>query len=97
MASRLVAAAASSSSSSPLARLISRRRLAGAADHHGPAKVNLWEDPMSPSKWKEEHFVLASLAMWGGIIYGGLKAFTGKKENKTEQSNTLLQAAPAQA
>jgi len=25
------------------------------ADHHGPPKVNLWEDPMSPSKWKEEH------------------------------------------
>lgn len=25
------------------------------ADHHGPPKVNLWQDPMSPSKWKEEH------------------------------------------
>lgn len=22
---------------------------------HGPPKVNIWEDPMSPSKWKEEH------------------------------------------
>ncbi|KAM0928756.1 hypothetical protein ACQ4PT_001972 [Festuca glaucescens] len=86
MASRLLAAAASSSSSSsPLARLISRRRLAGAADHHGSTKVNMWQEPMNPGNWKEEHFVLASLAMWGGIIYGGLKAFSGgKKEVKTE-------------
>lgn len=29
-------------------------------------------------------FVLTSLAMWGGIIYGGLKMFGGKKEVKTE-------------
>jgi hypothetical protein len=30
-------------------------------------------------------FVLASLAMWGCIVYGGLKAFGGgKKEVKTE-------------
>ncbi|OEL20789.1 hypothetical protein BAE44_0018194 [Dichanthelium oligosanthes] len=55
MASRLVAAAASSSASSPLARLVSRRRLAGAADGHGSDKVALWKDPLSPSKWKEEH------------------------------------------
>ncbi|RCV42008.1 hypothetical protein SEVIR_9G179100v4 [Setaria viridis] len=90
MASRLVAAAASSTSS-PLARLVSRRGLAGAADGHGPAKVPLWKDPMSPSKWKEEHFVLASLSMWGAVIYGGIKFFTGgKKEDKAE-------AAPAQA
>ena len=25
------------------------------ADHHGPPKVNFWQDPLSPSKWKEEH------------------------------------------
>lgn len=25
------------------------------ADHHGPPKVNFWEDPMHPSKWKQEH------------------------------------------
>ncbi|MBA0814959.1 hypothetical protein Gohar_020748, partial [Gossypium harknessii] len=45
------------------ASLIPRRGLAGAAgsykfsfaDHHGPPKVNFWQDPMSPSKWKEEH------------------------------------------
>ena len=29
-------------------------------------------------------FVIASLAMWGGLIYGGLKMFGGKKEEKTE-------------
>ncbi|XP_062211719.1 uncharacterized protein LOC133912816 [Phragmites australis] len=93
MASRLVAAAASSSSSSasPLARLISRRRLAGGADPHGPAKVNLWQDPMSPSKWKEEHFVLASLSMWGVVMYGGFKIFAGgKKENKNEAVPTQV-------
>nr|ACG30863.1 hypothetical protein [Zea mays]ACG31954.1 hypothetical protein [Zea mays] len=90
MASRLVAAAASSSSlssASPLARLISRRGLAGAADGHGSAKVPLWKDPLSPSKWKEEHFVLASLSMWGVIFYGGYKLFSGKKETKTEAAS----------
>lgn len=29
--------------------------IAAIADHHGPPKVNFWQDPMSPSKWKEEH------------------------------------------
>ncbi|BAF12471.1 uncharacterized protein [Oryza sativa Japonica Group] len=91
MASRLVAAAAASSSSSPLARLVSRRGLAGAADHHGPPKVNIWQEPMNPANWKEEQFVLASLAMWGGIFYGVGRLFSGKKEDKTTE------AAPAQA
>ena len=26
--------------------------------HHGPPKVNFWQDPLSPSKWKEEHVSL---------------------------------------
>ncbi|XP_050134059.1 uncharacterized protein LOC126610122 isoform X3 [Malus sylvestris] len=38
--------------------IIHRRGLAGAADHHGPPRVNVWQDPLSPSKWKEEHFVI---------------------------------------
>ncbi|KAF8722020.1 hypothetical protein HU200_022645 [Digitaria exilis] len=84
MASRLVAAAASSSSS-PLARLVARRGLAGAADGHGSTKVPMWKDPLSPSKWKEEHFVLVSLSGWGAAIFGGYKFFTGgKKEDKPE-------------
>lgn len=29
-------------------------------------------------------FVLASLAMWGGIIFGVSKLFGGEKETKTE-------------
>lgn len=29
--------------------------LSHIADHHGPPKVNFWQDPLSPSKWKEEH------------------------------------------
>ncbi|KAG6738044.1 hypothetical protein POTOM_059583 [Populus tomentosa] len=40
------------------AALIHRRGLAGAADHHGPQRINCWQDPMSPSKWKEEHFLV---------------------------------------
>ncbi|XP_020257807.1 uncharacterized protein LOC109834240 [Asparagus officinalis] len=58
--------------------------LAGAADHHGPPRINIWEDPMSPSKWKEEHFVLASLSGWGLLIYGGFKVFGGKNDKKDE-------------
>ncbi|CAD5178696.1 uncharacterized protein LOC103988491 [Musa acuminata AAA Group] len=84
----LAAAAASSffsrsSSVAPAARLVPRRGLAGGGDHHGPPKVNFWEDPLSPSKWKEEHFVLVSLASWGLIFYGAYKTFGGKK-NKEE-------------
>ncbi|KAJ8504026.1 hypothetical protein OPV22_004912 [Ensete ventricosum] len=37
------------------AKLVPWRGLAGGGDHHGPPKVNMWEDPLSPSKWKEEH------------------------------------------
>ncbi|CAH9116528.1 unnamed protein product [Cuscuta europaea] len=73
-----------SSSSAQAASFVTRRGLAGAADHHGPPKVNFWEDPMSPSKWKEEHFVLISLAGWATAIYGGYKFFTGGKKNKEE-------------
>ncbi|XP_045833665.1 uncharacterized protein LOC123924743 [Trifolium pratense] len=69
-------------SKSPI-QFIHRRGLAGAADHHGPAKVACWKDPMSPSKWKEEHFVIVSLTGWGVAIYGGYKTFAGgKKEEK---------------
>lgn len=38
------------------------------ADHHGPPKVNLWQDPLNhqPSKWKEEHvsFVFLFFHNW---------------------------------
>ncbi|KAJ9549276.1 hypothetical protein OSB04_021819 [Centaurea solstitialis] len=69
-----------SSSRSPAASLIQRRGLSGAADHHGPAKVDFWKDPMSPSKWKEEHFVIISLSGWGLLIYSGYKMFSGGKK-----------------
>ncbi|KAJ8543451.1 hypothetical protein K7X08_005974 [Anisodus acutangulus] len=62
-----------------------RRCFAGAADHHGPPKVNCWQDPMSPAKWKEEHFVIVSLSGWGFLFYGGYKLFTGGKNNKEEK------------
>ncbi|XP_057508154.1 uncharacterized protein LOC130791058 [Actinidia eriantha] len=65
--------------------LVPRRGLAGAADHHGPPKVNCWKDPMSPSQWKEEHFVIVSLSGWGLLFFGGYKFFTGGKKNKDEK------------
>ncbi|KAF3973974.1 hypothetical protein CMV_002646 [Castanea mollissima] len=65
--------------------LIHRRGLAGAADPHGPPRVNIWQDPLSPSKWKEEHFVLASLSGWGILIYSGYKLFSGGKDKKEEK------------
>ncbi|KAL2457927.1 hypothetical protein Fot_55984 [Forsythia ovata] len=67
------------------ASLIPRRGLAGAADHHGPPRVDFWRDPMSPSKWKEEHFVIVSLSGWGLLIFGGYKFFTGGKKNNEEK------------
>ncbi|XP_061359007.1 uncharacterized protein LOC133303142 [Gastrolobium bilobum] len=73
-----------STAKSPV-QLIHRRGLAGAADPHGPAKVNFWQDPMSPSKWKEEHFVIVSLTGWGLLFFGGYKLFTGGKGKKEEQ------------
>lgn len=26
----------------------------GLGGHHGPAKVNIWQDPLNPGNWKEE-------------------------------------------
>ncbi|KAJ8561053.1 hypothetical protein K7X08_027243 [Anisodus acutangulus] len=74
-----------SKSTSQGALLIQRRGLAGGGDHHGPPKVNFWHDPMSPSKWKEEHFVIVSLTGWGLAFYGGYKLFTGGKKEKEEK------------
>ncbi|KAL1567663.1 hypothetical protein AAHA92_03119 [Salvia divinorum] len=74
----------STSSAARAAVLVPRRGLAGSADPHGPPKVNIWEDPMSPSKWKEEHFVIASLTGWFTLFYGAYKAFSGGKKNKEE-------------
>ncbi|XP_024993409.1 uncharacterized protein LOC112527179 [Cynara cardunculus var. scolymus] len=72
----------SSRSAAQAASLIQRRGLSGAADHHGPAKVDFWKDPMSPSKWKEEHFVIISLSGWGLLIYSGYKMFSGGKKDE---------------
>ncbi|KAI3457505.1 hypothetical protein Pfo_014168 [Paulownia fortunei] len=65
--------------------LVQRRGLAGGGDHHGPPRVNFWQDPMSPSKWKEEHFVIVSLTGWGLLLFGGYKFFTGGKKDKQEE------------
>ncbi|MFQ6648533.1 hypothetical protein Gotur_021578 [Gossypium turneri] len=73
------------------ASLIPRRGLAGAADHHGPPKVNFWQDPMSPSKWKEEHFVIVSLTGWGLLFFSGYKFFTKGKGKKEEVPSYTLE------
>ncbi|CAI0549886.1 unnamed protein product [Linum tenue] len=66
------------------ASLVPRRGLAGAADHHGPPKVNCWSQPTNPAQWKEEHFVIVSLTGWALLIGGSYKFFTkGKKEEVT--------------
>ncbi|CAA3015766.1 uncharacterized protein LOC111380661 isoform X2, partial [Olea europaea subsp. europaea] len=57
--------------------MIPRCGLADTADHHGPTKVDFWKDPMSPSKWKEEYFVIVSLSGWGLLFFGGYKFFMG--------------------
>ncbi|XP_059660990.1 uncharacterized protein LOC132307288 [Cornus florida] len=84
-ASTLTRLSSSKSASTQAASLIHRRGLAGSADHHGPARVSFWKDPMSPSKWKEEHFVIISLSGWGVIFYSGYKFFTGGKKNNEEK------------
>ncbi|XP_051135709.1 uncharacterized protein LOC127254574 [Andrographis paniculata] len=84
-AANIARLAPSSSSASRTALLIPRRGLAGAADHHGPPKVNIWQDPLTPSRWKEEHFVIASLSGWGLLFFGAYKLFTGGKKDKEEK------------
>ncbi|KAK8613364.1 hypothetical protein V6N13_101127 [Hibiscus sabdariffa] len=87
VAARRAATLARTPAPSQAASLIPRRGLAGAADHHGPPKVNFWQDPMSPSKWKEEHFVIVSLTGWGLLFFSGYKFFTkGKKEENVAET-----------
>ncbi|GMP67093.1 hypothetical protein CsSME_00027199 [Camellia sinensis var. sinensis] len=81
----IVSRLSSPTSSAQAATLVQRRGLAGAADHHGPPRVNFWQDPMSPSKWKEEHFVIVSLSGWGLLFFGGYKLFSGGKKDKEEK------------
>ncbi|KAJ8424410.1 hypothetical protein Cgig2_032081 [Carnegiea gigantea] len=94
MAARIVAAARQAASiariSAQSSNFIQRRGLAGAADHHGPPRVNCWQDPVNPSRWKGEHFVIVSLSGWGLLFFGGYKFFTRDKGNKEE----VLLSAP---
>nr|XP_009420531.1 PREDICTED: uncharacterized protein LOC104000253 [Musa acuminata subsp. malaccensis] len=92
MAARVALAVASSFSrpSTAAAKLVPRRGLAGGGDHHGPPKINMWEDLLSPSKWKEEHFVLTSLTGWALLFYGGYKLFGGKKDTKEVVGEKLV-------
>ncbi|WVZ60325.1 hypothetical protein U9M48_010368 [Paspalum notatum var. saurae] len=75
MASRLVAAAASSPYL--LGRLISRRGFSGPPYGYWRPheKVNLWEGPMNPMMRKTSHFMLASITVWGALVYGWFYLF----------------------
>ncbi|KAK8627196.1 hypothetical protein V6N13_134817 [Hibiscus sabdariffa] len=86
VAARRIATVSRTSATSQSASLIPRRGLAGAADHHGPPRVNCWQEPMNPAKWKEEHFVIVSLTGWGLLFYGGYKFLTGGKGKKEENA-----------
>ncbi|KAL0549887.1 hypothetical protein IC582_014380 [Cucumis melo] len=82
-AARRIVLSHNSVSTPQFASLKHRRGLAGGADHHGPPKVNFWEDPFNPSRWKGEHFVIVSLTGWGLVLYGAYDFFTkGKKEER---------------
>ncbi|MQM03683.1 hypothetical protein Taro_036468, partial [Colocasia esculenta] len=85
-AARRVPSLSSPASHAQAAKLIPRRGLAGGGDHHGPPKINCWQDPLSPSKWKEEHFVIVSLTGWGLLFFGGYKFFSGGKKEKKEET-----------
>ncbi|KAE8125741.1 hypothetical protein FH972_020515 [Carpinus fangiana] len=52
-------------STAQAASLIHWCGLAGRGDHHGPPKVNFWQDQIHPSRWKEEQFVIVSITGWG--------------------------------
>ncbi|KAJ7526651.1 hypothetical protein O6H91_16G017200 [Diphasiastrum complanatum] len=58
-----------------------------ASEHHGhgSSRVNMWEAPLEPALWKEEHFVFASVAGWGLLFYGGYKAFSGGKKEEAKK------------
>ncbi|PQM39093.1 uncharacterized protein Pyn_23340 [Prunus yedoensis var. nudiflora] len=77
----------SARTSSQASNLIQRRGLAGAAGKPSSwtPRVDVWQDPLSPSKWKEEHFVIVSLSGWGLFIFGAYNFFTGGKGKKEEK------------
>ncbi|XP_059444924.1 uncharacterized protein LOC132176670 isoform X3 [Corylus avellana] len=72
-------------STAQAASLIHRRGLAGGGDHHGTPKVNFWQDPMHPSRWKKEQFVIVSLTGCGLLFYGGYEFFIKGKNDKEEK------------
>jgi hypothetical protein len=57
-----------------------RRSFAAGAHGHESSRVDFWKEPANPGNWKEEQFVLLSLAGWGLLIYGGYRAATGGKK-----------------
>ncbi|KAF4348137.1 hypothetical protein F8388_011491 [Cannabis sativa] len=78
--------AASTTFQGQAATLLHRRGLAGGtADHHGTSKVNFWEDPMNPARWKREPFVIITLTACGILTYEGYKYFIGDKKNKKDE------------
>ncbi|CAN1161024.1 Cytosolic sulfotransferase 5 [Linum perenne] len=88
-ARRVAALGRFQSSNVSASALVPRRGFAGAADHHGPANVNCWS-----GNWKEEHFVIVSLAGWSTLIYGSYKFFTKGKKEEMYESGGFWYSAP---
>ncbi|KAM7277830.1 hypothetical protein ACFE04_004964 [Oxalis oulophora] len=89
--SRLILSSSPKSAASLL--VLPRRGLstaAGAAgsEHPGVPKVNFWEDPMHPSKWKRDQFVIVYTAGFGLLSYGAYKYYF---EDKYKDKNQEMQ------
>eukprot|EP00243_Klebsormidium_subtile_P002858 TRINITY_DN157_c0_g1_i1.p1 TRINITY_DN157_c0_g1~~TRINITY_DN157_c0_g1_i1.p1 ORF type:complete len:121 (-),score=6.81 TRINITY_DN157_c0_g1_i1:421-783(-) len=83
--------------STPLMRtnqLVQSRSFAAGAHGHESSKVDFWKEPANPANWKEEQFVLLSLAGWGLLIYGGYKAATGGGKKKSDPASLTATSTP---
>ncbi|KAG2595092.1 hypothetical protein PVAP13_5KG049800 [Panicum virgatum] len=37
---------------------------------------------MSPMRWKASHFMIATVTVWGGLVYAGFELFDPEERNK---------------
>ncbi|KAK9835586.1 hypothetical protein WJX74_003635 [Apatococcus lobatus] len=76
---------ATSGSRSQLTTLSSKVPARGYAAAPGEApKVNCWQAPSDPAKWKEEQVVFAVLGSWAVVITAAFQLKGGKKEPKPQ-------------
>ncbi|GAQ89492.1 hypothetical protein KFL_005290070 [Klebsormidium nitens] len=74
--------------------LVPTRSFAAGAHGHESSKADFWKEPTNPGNWKEEQFVLLSLAGWGLLIYGGYKAATGGGKKKSDPAALTATSTP---